>query len=127
MTQILVDGTIAPYQWNGNGPGFYIAPLIDPGIFAPAGTSLTGDAIQILWNTDPAITAAITIEGTTITLGPATGFFAPYATVSWNYQNITVQLTPNVAVDSFLPSGNPFAPLGLGGELELVGPNASKF
>jgi len=117
---VIVEGTIAPWLWNGNN--YYLGSLIDPGIFATAGTSLTGDPIQILWHTDPAITADITINGTTITLGPATGFFAPYATVTPTYQNITVQLVPNVAIDSFDPvyaaKNNPH---GIGGSLELVG------
>src|SRR5262245_29214051 len=96
---IIVEGTIAPWLWNN---GWYQGPLIDPGIFAPAGTSLTGLPFEIVWNNDPAITAAITINGVTVTLRPAEGFFVPYASMSWNYQNITVQLTPNIAVDSFL-------------------------
>ena len=94
-----------------------------PGIFAPAGTSLTGDAIHIVWNDDPAVTAAITIDGTTVTLGPATGFFTPYAHISPTYQNITVQLGPNVAINSydstFAAQYNPF---GIGGSLELCFP-----
>jgi hypothetical protein len=118
---VIVEGTIAPYLWNGSS--YYVAPLIDPGIFAPAGTSLTGDAIHIVWNDDPAVTAAITIDGTTVTLGPATNFFTPYAQISPTYQNITVQLAPNLAVNSYDPffaaHNNPF---GLGGSLELCFP-----
>ena len=53
---VIVEGTIAPWLWNGNQ--YYLGQLIDPGIFAPAGTSLTGAPIQILWNSDPYVTAA---------------------------------------------------------------------
>jgi hypothetical protein len=64
--QITVEGTIAPWIWTGSQ--YVLRPLIDPGIFAPAGTSLTGDAIQITWNDDP-VTAVITINGVTACLG----------------------------------------------------------
>lgn len=118
---VIVEGTIAPYLWNGSS--YYVAPLIDPGIFAPAGTSLTGAAIHIVWNDDPAVTAAVTIDGITVTLGPATGFFTPYANVSPTYQNITVRLVPNLAVDSYDPIyAAKYNPFGIGGSLELCFP-----
>jgi hypothetical protein len=118
---IIVDGTIAPYLWNGSS--YYVAPLIDPGIFAPAGTSLTGQAIHVVWNDDPAVTAAITIDGTTVTLGPATGFFTAYAHISPTYQNITVQVAPNVAINSYDPAfAARYNPFGIGGSLELCFP-----
>jgi len=121
---VIVAGTIAPYLWNGSS--YYVAPLIDPGIFGPAGTSLTGDAIQIVWNIEP-ITATVTINGTSVTLGPATGFFAASAQVTPTYQNITVQLGPNVAINSFddFAYVAKFNPLGIGGSFDLIGPNST--
>jgi hypothetical protein len=145
---IIVEGTIAPWLWNGSG--FYQGPLIDPGIFAPPGTSLTGLPITILWTTqssnvtagdlspaDPTFSAAITINGTTVVLGGNSytnfGVTYPYTVMQANYQNITVanfnpfnNLPGNIAIDSFDPTyaaaNNPH---GLGGSLELIGPSAS--
>src|SRR4051812_19645054 len=127
MTAILVDGIIAPWLWDYNH--WVTGPLIDPGIFAPAGTSLTGLSIHILWNDDPTVTAAITINGVTVTLGPATGFYKSSSQVLPDYQNITVatfspfnNLYGNIAIDSFSPSSALTNPHGIGGSMELVGP-----
>src|SRR5207253_5278028 len=51
------------------------------------------------------------------TLGPATGFFAAYAQVTPTYQNITLQLGPKVAVNSFddFAYVAKFNPFGIGG------------
>ena len=116
MSMIIVDGTIAPWLWNGSS--YYQGSLIDPGIFAPAGTSLTGDAIEIVWSSDPSVTAAITINGVTMTLGPT----ALHTVMDTGYQNITVSLGPNVAVNSYDPTfAAQYNPHGIGGSLELVG------
>jgi hypothetical protein len=136
---VLVEGTIAPYLWNGFN--YYIGSLIDPGIFAPAGTSLTGMPIQIVWNTDPVVTAAITINGSTVILGDAGSYALSWGTVypgavtvSPDYQNITVanfnpfnDLPTNIAIDSFSPAyaASFGTPHGLEGSLELIGPSAS--
>ena len=118
----MVEGTIAPWLFD---LGYFQGPLIDPGIFAPAGTSLTGMPIHIVWNDNP-VTAAVTINGTTVTLGPVEGFNLPYAEVIPTFQNITVRgcVDGNVAVDSFDPAyAATHNPNGLGGSLELLGPN----
>jgi hypothetical protein len=73
----------------------------------------------------PAITADITINDVTVTLGPATGFYAPYAQVTPTYQNITVcNCTYNIAVNSYDPTYAALHnPHGLGGSLELIAAN----
>jgi len=122
MTTILVEGTLSNWLWNGSA--YYQGNLIDPGIFAAAGTSLTGDPIQILWNDDGGVTATITIDGATVTLGPAQGFYAAYAQVGPSYQNITVcNCWHNLAVNSYDPLyAATHNPHGLGGSLELCLP-----
>jgi hypothetical protein len=136
--QILVEGTIAPWLWNTHTSEWYQGSLTDIGLFASAGTSLNGMPIQILWGSEPTITAAITINGQTVMLGDAGSYSLSWGTVypatsmSSDYQNITVanfnpfnNLPDNIAIDSFLPSAVPSAPYGLGGSLELIGPTAS--
>jgi hypothetical protein len=119
--QITVEGTIAPWLWNGSN--YYQGQLIDPGLFGPAGQSLTGDAIQILWNSDP-VSAAITINGSTLTLESGV-----YTAFTPTYQNITVCncIWGNVAINSYDDPAYvmTYNPYGLGGSLELLGPNAS--
>jgi len=138
-TMITVEGTIAPWLFSN---GYYQGQLIDPGIFAPAGTSLTGDAIQIVWTTqlgygtagdnspaDLTFSAAITINGTTVTLGgtghTSFGVIYPYTVIQPDYQNITVANAPNIAVNSYDPSLALLNPHGLGGSLELIGPGST--
>jgi hypothetical protein len=147
MTQILAEGTIAPWLWNGSS--YYQGPLIDVGLFAPAGTSLTGMPIQVLWTAgsgpygygDTSVTAAITINGTTLTLG-GTSYHGnlssttlyPYTVATPYYQNITVanfnpfnDLPGNIAINSYSPSFqvSQDTPHGLGGSFDLIGPNAN--
>jgi hypothetical protein len=127
--QIIVDGTVAPYQWNGNS--FYSSPVYDIGIFAPAGTPLAGDPYEIVWSSDnPLITAQLTINGISVTFqqAPIGSFWHPYATVSDTYQNITVQtispfsdLAGNIAINSYDPTYAALHnPLGLGGSVEMT-------
>ncbi len=131
MTTIIVEGTVAPWLWAYDH--WVSGPLIDPGIFAPVGTSLTGMPIEVVWNSDPTITAAITINGVTVTLGPSTGFYEPYAQVRMDYQNITVatfspynSLPGNIAVNSYDPVYAALHnPHGIGGSMELIGPDGS--
>lgn len=119
--QILVEGTISP--WLFSGSSFYLGSLIDPGIFSPPGTVLTGNPIQILWFDNP-VTAAITINGVTVTLGPVNGVYLPSAFVTPTFQNITVcDCGYSIAVDSYDSLTAATKPNGLGGSLELIGPN----
>lgn len=123
---LTVGGVISPWLWDYDH--YYQGELIDPGLFGPRNQSLTGLPIQIVWNTEPAITAAVTINGVTITLGPALGFYAPYAMVGDRYQNITICncYSGNVAVNSYEPLPTEYhPPLFLGGGFEFLGPDAS--
>jgi len=114
---VIVEGTIAPYLWSGSR--YYVAPLIDPGIFAPAGTSLTGEAIHIVWNDDPAVTAATALPSR----WGQQRVFSPYAHISPTYQNITVQVVPNVAINSYDPTfAAQYNPFSIGGSIELCFP-----
>jgi hypothetical protein len=116
---IIVEGTIAPWLWNGSG--FYQGPLIDPGIFAPPGTSLTGLPITILWTTqssnvtagdlspaDPTFSAAITINGTTVVLGgnSYTNFGSPIRTQSCR-RTIRTSRSPTSTRSTTSPATSP--------------------
>jgi hypothetical protein len=116
---IIVEGTIAPWLWNGSG--FYQGPLIDPGIFEPPGTSLTGLPITILWTTqssnvtagdlspaDPTFSAAITINGTTVVLGgnSYTNFGSPIRTQSCR-RTIRTSRSPTSTRSTTSPATSP--------------------
>jgi hypothetical protein len=128
--QVVVDGVIAPWLWNGNS--YFLAPLYDVGIFGPAGSVLTGDRISIEWTSDPVI-ANITVNDTTTAIGPLLPTDPTVnALVTPTFQSITYSTNPHIDIDSFIPSTQRCEDLscysqsfthGIGGAFDIPGPN----
>jgi len=125
IVTVTVTGTVAPYQFNNR---YFISPVIDyTGIFGQPGASLAGDAFTILWTVDtscpgcsasiynsvsggsvsgtasPILSAVLTINGGSVTYGPAAELGEMYGYTNAFYVNVTVS-PANAAINSYVNS-----------------------
>lgn len=47
---VVVEGTIAPWQWSGDS--WYLGPAVDYGVFGPTGASIAGQPFTVTWRAE---------------------------------------------------------------------------